>query len=161
MKIRGAPAARWLVTAGALALAGCEAEAEDPATHACEHVSDAGTAVTASDAMDASTPEIALGDEPHTVTLAAATPGYVRVEVEGDTAALLFVGTADVLQGLFHGTDEESLPEPSPNDLCADDIPEHYDLDFHEAGSYYLELLSAPGGDVWLLLASAAGHGHE
>ncbi|MCK6529513.1 hypothetical protein L6R50_18825 [Myxococcota bacterium] len=161
MMIRNAHAARWLLTAGALALAGCEPEVEDPAAHACEHVSEAGTAVTASDVMDANTPEIVLGEEPHTVTLAAATPGYVRVEIEGDTAALLFAGTADVVQGLFHGTEEESLPEPSPNDLCAEDIPEHYDLDFHEAGSYYLELLSAQGGDVWLLLSSAEGHGHE
>lgn len=151
-----------MLTVLTLALLGCSSgeEAEDPEVHACEHVGEAGTAVTAG-ADTASAPAIAVGQEPYTVTLVDGAAGYVSVEVTEDTPALLFVGTADVAANLWHGDEEEGLPEPSPNELCAEDIPEHFDLDFHEAGTYYLTFGPAAVSEVWLMLSSAEGHAHE
>jgi hypothetical protein len=137
-----------------------EKEGEDPEVHACEHVSEGGTAITAG-ADTASAPGIAVGDEPYTVTLVDSAPGYLSIEISEDTPALLFMGTADVAATLWHGEEEEGLPDPAPNDLCPDDIPEHFDLDFHEAGTFYLELGPAAVSDVWLYLSSAEGHAHE
>lgn len=133
---------------------------EDPEAHACEHAADAGTTVVAG-ADAASAGAIAIGEEPYTVTLVDGAAGFVAVEVTGDTPALLFLGTADVAASLWHGDEEVGLPSPAPNDLCPDDIPEHYDLDLHEAGTWTIELGPAAVADVWLLLSSAEGHGHE
>ena len=151
-----------MLAALALSLFACSTaeEVEDPSAHACEHVAEAGTAVTAG-ADPASAGAIAIGEEPFTVTLVDGAAGYVSIAITEDTPALLFMGTADVAASLWHGETEEGLPEPSPNDLCEDDIPEHYDLDFHEAGTYYLELGPAAVTEVWLNLASAEGHGHD
>jgi len=135
-------------------------EVEDPEAHACEHVAEAGTAVTAG-ADPASAGAISVGEEPYTVTLVDGAAGYVSIAIDGDTPALLFMGVADVAATLWHETEEEGLPAPAPNDLCPTDIPEHYDLDFHEAGTYYLELGPAAVSDVWVMLTSAEGHAHS
>ena len=142
-------------------LFGCASEeaVEDPEAHACEHVTEAGTAVTAA-ADTASAPGISVGEEPYTVALVDGAAGYVSIEISEDTPALLFLGTAGVASNLWHGDEEEGLPEGAPSEACADDIPEHFDLDFHEAGTYYLELGPAAVTDVWLLLTSAEGHAH-
>ncbi len=151
-----------MLVALALMLSGCTSteKEEDPAAHACEQVAEAGTAVAAG-ADPAAAGAITIGEAPFTVTLVDSAPGYVSVEVTGDTAALLFLDTADVAASLWHGDEEVGLPDPAPNELCPDEIPEHYDLDFHEAGTWTLELGPAAVPDVWLLLISAEGHGHE
>lgn len=133
---------------------------EDPAEHACEHRAEAGTAITAGPDVDSGA-AITIGEEPYTVTLPDQAAGFVSVEVTGDTPVLLFLGTADVAAELYHDGTAEGLPEPGPVDQCADDIPEHYDLDLHEAGTYTLELGPAAVSEVWLMLMSAEGHAHE
>lgn len=134
---------------------------EDPAEHACEHAGTQSGTLTAGAAMDTTAPVLPLDGEPYEVTLVAGAPGYLAVEIPGDTAALLFAGTADVVTGWYNGTEDAGLPEGAPNELCADDIPEHFDLDFHTAGTWYIEVGPAAVADVWLMLASAEGHAHE
>ncbi len=136
------------------------AAAEDPMEHACEHAAELGAAVTAG-ADRASAPVFSISEEPSTVTLVSGATGYLKVEVTGDTAALLFAGTADVVTGLSEGETPAILPTGAPNERCADDIPEHFDLDFHEAGSWYIEVGPAAVDSVWLLLTSAEGHAHD
>lgn len=144
-----------------LVLAACSGDAaEDPSVHACEMVGDPGTAVTAAATLEDATPDLAVDGAPYTVTLVDGAPGYVGIEVTGDTPALLFMGLADVVAEL-HGPDGAAvgLPDPAPVDACAE-IPEHYDLDLHEAGTWVLELGPAAVADVWLLLHEADGHAH-
>jgi hypothetical protein len=136
------------------------AEVEDPLSHACEYTAELGSAVTAG-ADRASAPAFPLGEEPATVTLVPGATGYLKVEVTGDTAALLFAGTADVVNGLSQGDSAATLPTGAPNERCADDIPEHFDLDFHEAGDWYIEVGPAAIESVWLMLTSAEGHTHD
>lgn len=133
---------------------------EDPTEHACEHRTEAGTAVTAG-ADVATAASIPISEEPYTVTLTDGAPGFVAVDVPGDTAALLFLGTADVAAELYQDGTAVGLPEPGPVDLCATDIPEHFDLDFHEAGTWTIELGPSAVSEVWLMLMSAEGHSHE
>jgi hypothetical protein len=134
---------------------------EDPLEHACEHYAEgAGTAISAG-----ATPEeaasVSIGEEAYTVSLVESTPGYVGVTVTGDTAAILFVNTADVAANLWNGSEEVGLPEAAPNDACPTDIPEHYDLDLHTAGTWYIELGPAAVAEVWLMVAPAGDHVDE
>jgi hypothetical protein len=133
------------------------AAAEDPAEHACEHVEDMGTPLTA--ATDrASASVLAVAEEPYAITLPTSAPGFVKIEapLEG----LLFVGTADVVTGLFRDASTTSEPlEAAPNEFCADDIPEHFDLDL-DSGSLTVQLGPSAVSPVWVLLADAAGHQH-
>jgi hypothetical protein len=149
----------------AAVLGGCgsddepDAIAEDPAEHACEHVTVVGTTVEAAPERSAA-PTIAISESPYTVELVTSGPGYLRIQ--GPLEALLFVGTADVLNALYHADAiETELPEASPNEFCASEIPEHFDLDLHETDSFYLELGPAAVPRVWLLLSSAVGHAHQ
>jgi hypothetical protein len=135
---------------------------EDPAALACEERDEAGDAITAATARDDSAPEIAIDGEPRTVTLPDGEAGYVRVEIEEDTLALLLLQAENVVTGLYHGDEEEELVSAAAVDACAQDIPEHFDVDFHEAGTYYLRLGPSALPEVWLLLADAEGHAdHE
>ena len=134
------------------------AEEEDPSEHACEHISEAGTSVTAS-SDPASAPSISVGEEPYTISLVSGEAGYISATVDADTPALLFVGEADVVTSLQHDGAEETLPAPAPNELCPDDIPEHFDLDLH-AGTWVIGLGPVGITDVWLMLASSEGHAH-
>lgn len=147
-----------------LALAACgddghghEDELEDPSEHACEHASESGRAVTASEFVETAV-MLALGDEPATVALVPGTAGYVALEAPAE--ALLFAGHADVVTGLSLNGEEIDLPSPTPNEFCPNDIPEHYDLDLEEPGAYVLKLGPAGVGSVWLVYTAAAGHGH-
>jgi hypothetical protein len=134
-------------------------EGEDLAAHACEHAGEAGdTIAAAADTMNA--PELPMDGEPHTVTLVPGAAGFVSVAVDGDTAALLFAGTPDVVTGLYEGDEEQTLGEEAPNEDCPDDIPAHFDLDFHDAGTWYVEVGPAAVADVWLLLIEGT-HEHE
>jgi len=145
------------------ALSGCAAgkeEEEDPLAHACEVIADAGTAITAG-ADIASAPGIQIGDTPYTVTLVDGASSFVSVNVSGDTAAILFMGTADVVQTLYQDGADAGLAEGAPDDLCPEDVPEHYDVDLHTAGTWTFELGPAAVSDVWLLLHDAEGHAHE
>jgi hypothetical protein len=132
--------------------------AEDPAEHACEHIAEAGTAVAAG-ADRAGAPALTIAEEPYTVTLLSGAPGFVKIE--GPLEGLLFAGTADVVTALFHGdsTDDE-LPAASPTAFCSAEIPEHYDLDLHESGPFYVQLGPAQVPDVWLMLIDAGAHAH-
>lgn len=143
-----------------LSLFACEAEvaAEDPIEHACEQAATAGDALDSSATMDDSTALLPIDSEPYTVALIDGTPSYVAVEVSEDTATLLFVGTADVVTGLYNGAEEVELPASEGVDVCPDDIPEHFDLDFHTAGTWYIQLGPAAITEVWLLLSTAEGH---
>ncbi len=140
-------------------LLACAAEEESIEEHACEHATEAGGALTAG-ATREDAPELPLDGEPYTVTLVDGASGFLAVPVTGDTAALLFAGTADVVTGFYEGDTAVTLPEAAPIEDCADDIPAHYDLDFHEAGTWYLEVGPAAVSEVWLLLGEGA-HGHE
>lgn len=137
-----------------------EAEHEDPAEHACEHAGEEGERLRASSERDDSAPEIALGDEPFTIELTGDEPGYVRVEVDEDTPVLLFASAENVVTGLFHEDQEEAIDAAGPNEFCEDDIPEHFDLDLHEPGTYYLQLGPSVLDEAWILLTEAEGHGH-
>lgn len=133
---------------------------EDPAEHACEQTDEAGDRVSAGADRDDSAPRIELGDEPVTVELAGDEPRYLRVEVDEDTPVLLFASAENVVTGLFHGDEEEEIDAAGPNELCEQDIPEHFDLDLHEPGTYYLQLGPSALDKVWILLVGAEGHAH-
>jgi hypothetical protein len=137
-----------------------QTEEEDPAEHACVLGSDEGESITAGEQRGASAPEIELGHAPFTVALSEDAPSYLRIEASEDTPAVLFVSAADVVTGLYHEDDEEALDSAGPNPFCDDDIPEHFDLDLHEAGTYYLELAPSALSEVWIMLVEAEGHAH-
>jgi hypothetical protein len=148
------------------ALVGCgddeeEATVPDPAELACDEVDEAGEHIEASTERDDSAPEIELGGEPYTVALSDTEPTYVRIEISEDTPALLLLGTEDAVAALYHEDDEEELVSAGPAEQCADEIPEHFDIDFHEAGTYYVELAPSASSTVWLLLARADGHAED
>lgn len=137
------------------------AKEEDPLEHACEHFAEGpGTAVSAG-ATPEEAPGLTIGEEAYTVSLVAGAAGYVGINVTGDTAAILFLNTADVANNLWKGTEEVGLPEAAPDDFCPDDLPEHYDLDLHTAGSWYIELGPAAVADLWLMVAPAGDHVDE
>ncbi|MCC7538251.1 MAG: hypothetical protein IT379_18645 [Deltaproteobacteria bacterium] len=158
----------WRVVAivaavAAPSLMGCgedEPAVEDPSEHACEHRSIAGAAL-ASSAERATAPTITVGEETYTVTPSATERTYLRVVVTRDTPALLFTSVANVVTGLYEGDAQVTLPAGAPNELCAAEIPEHFDLDFHEAGDWFIELGPSAVPSFWLLLTEATGHAHE
>ena len=137
-----------------------EAEHEDPAEHACEHTSESGDSVSAGAERDSTAPRIGIGDEPFTVALRDGEPGYVRIEVDEDTPVLLFASAENVVTGLYHEEDEEEIEGAGANEFCDDDIPEHFDLDLHEPGTYYLQLGPSALDEVWILVTEAEGHSH-
>lgn len=149
------------MTALLISLLACSGgKTEDPEEHACEAIGEAGTTITAAAAMDDTAPSITPGEDPYTVTLVDSAAGYVAIEVAEDTPALLFMGTADVAADLYmpDGT-AMGLPDAAPVEACAE-VPEHFDLDLHDAGTWYLELGPAAVAEVWLLL-HAGGHEHD
>ncbi|HEY8944938.1 MAG TPA: hypothetical protein VIM73_11785 [Polyangiaceae bacterium] len=155
---------KWLVVPSfALLLTACgddaptESAEEDPAEHACEHAGEQGTEVTASDTAD-SAPELALSDEPYTVILTPGSVGYVSLETPAE--ALLLAAQADVVTGLFLDGEELPLGEGAPNEFCAEDVPEHFDMDLDEAGTYTLRLGPVGVDSIWLAYVPAAGHAH-
>lgn len=154
-----------LALAGALMGCGSEDDEEegrpDPAELACEEIDEVGETIEAPTTRDDRAPEIELSGEPQTVTLSETEPTYVRIEIAEDTAAILLLGTEDAVAGLYHGDEEEELVSAGPVEHCAEDIPEHFDVDFHEAGTYYLELAPSAASTLWLLLSEAAGHADE
>ncbi len=163
LTISALPASLPLLPLLALAaLSGCAAgkEEEDPLAHACEVIADAGTAITAGADID-SAPGIQIGDTPYTVTLVPGAASYVSVNVSGDTAAILFMGTADIAQTLYQDGADVGLSEGAPDDLCPEDVPEHYDVDLHTAGTWTFELGPAAVSEVWLLLHDAGAHVDE
>jgi hypothetical protein len=133
-------------------------EEESPEAHACEVVGDAGAAVIAAEDR-AAAPAIEVGEAPYTVTLVSGAAAYVAVEVTEETEALLFAGEADIVTSLFLDDVEQTLPAPAPNELCAEDIPEHFDLDL-TPGTWNIGVGPAGATEVWLLLHSAEGHAH-
>jgi hypothetical protein len=134
---------------------------DDPAVLACAERDEAGESLTASSAPDESAPALEIDGEPRTVALPDGEAGYVRVEIGEDTFALLLLEAENVVTGLYHGDEEEELISAGPVDPCADDIPEHFDVDFHEAGTYYVRLGPSALPEVWLVLADGAGHGDD
>jgi hypothetical protein len=138
-----------------------EASLPDPAELACEETDEAGSEVTAATERDETAPEVEIGGEPYTVALSADEPTYLRVEVTEDTAAILLLGTEDAVTALYHEQEEEELSSAGPDEFCADEIPEHFDVDLHEPGTYFIELAPSAQPEVWLLLLNAEGHGHD
>lgn len=151
-----------LLTAGVATACGGDdsstAAGEDPEVHACEQASQAGsTLAAAEDAPNA--PSLAVSETPYTVTLPSGKPGYLRLE--GPLTALLFFGTANVATGLVYGTETtDLLPEGAPDEHCAAEIPEHFDLDLAASGDHFLRLGPAAVPSVWLMLTEAGGHAH-
>ena len=147
----------------ALTLSACPTgeEGEDPGEHACEHITEAGTAVTAAADRDSSgDAEITMQDEPWDVALTSGEEGWLSIVVDEDHGAILFADTADVVTGLFHNDEtEDELPTAAPNAYCSDDIPEHWDLDLHE-GTWHLQLGPAAVDGLWLMLIEGE-HEHE
>lgn len=134
-------------------------EAEDPADHACEHVTEAGEAITASETMD-DVPELEESEEPYTITLVDGAAGYVGIHAHGDEGLLLFTDTADVIMALYDADGVDAgLPTPSAVEACAEDLPEHYHLGLTE-GEWTLELGPAAVDSVWLMLLASGDHEH-
>jgi len=136
------------------------AEPPDPAEAACVEVDEAGHPITASSTRDDAAPEIEIGAEPYAVRVSPDDPTFVRVEVAEDTAALLLVDTTDAVAALYHGPDEEPLESAGADEFCPEEIPEHFDLDLHQPGTYFIELGPSAVPEVWLLLSGAEGHAH-
>jgi hypothetical protein len=131
---------------------------EDPGAHACEHVNEAGTAVTAGDSR-ATAAEIAIAEEPYTVTLVSGAPSFVKIASGAD--ALLFTKATGVVTAMYRDQETTSLlAAAEPNDACPSEIPEHFDLELEMAGTYYVELAPAATPSVWLALTAASGHAH-
>lgn len=158
----------WLFLTSLLALAGCSDDreitdlpVEDPAEHACEQVSDDGQAVEAT-ADQADAPVLSVSAAPYAVTLpesGAARAGFVKLR--GPADLLLFTDTEAVVTSfLAPGSDTNELPEPAPNEFCADALPEHFDLDLEESGDYVVALGPTSAESVWLMVLDAADHGH-
>lgn len=143
------------------AACGTEEEAEDPAVHACEQVAEAAAELTASASPDDTAPELAFDGEPVRVALPAGMAGYVRVVTDApEELGILFFDRTEVLNGIVH--EGASLPATSAgaNAFCPDEIPEHFDVDFEEPGTYFLELGPTATDEVWMILSDAGGHGH-
>jgi hypothetical protein len=154
------------ITALAVAsvLVGCgddDGDVPDPTAAACDEIDEAGDRIEAATARDDDAPRIELGGEPFTVALSDVEPTYVRIDIAEESAAVLLLGAEDAVSALYHGDEEEELVPAGPVEHCADDIPEHFDVDFHEAGTYFLELAPSAASTLWLVLADATGHGHE
>jgi len=133
----------------------------DPAAHACEHVDEAGTAITAGATMDATAPEIDLsGEGIYTITLVDSAAGYVRLESDEDHEIIFFLDTADVVQTAYLDGTEVTLPATSPNSECSDDLPDHFHLDA-EPGTWHIELGPAAVTSVWLMLVEGGEHEHH
>jgi hypothetical protein len=153
------------VIPAALAASACgddhdhDAAGEDPAEHACEHAGHAGTAITAA-ATAAEAPLISVGEEPYTVTLVEGAESFVAIQAPLE--ALLFAAPASIVTGLYEGESgtNDLLAQPAPNEFCASDIPEHWDLDLEGNSKYVLRLAPAAVPSVWLLLQAATGHSH-
>lgn len=146
----------------ALLLAGCPAEeTEDPGEHACEHTGVAGTAATAAaDRAGDADAAIEIQEEPWTVALTPGEEGWLSIAVDADTAALMFVGAADVVTGLYlDDGDADELPDGTPDGFCEEDIPEHFHLEL-APGTWHLKLGPAAIDSLWLMLMSAEGHEH-
>lgn len=142
----------------ALACAKVEEEPEDLAAHACEHAAEAGLAVTAGATREDAAP-IAPAEEPYAVALADGA-GWLSIAVDSPMDALLFLGTADVVNGLYLDDGaEDALAVGAPNELCPDEIPEHFDLEL-DPGTWHLELGPSAVSEVWLLLVDGA-HAHD
>jgi hypothetical protein len=143
----------------AIPLLGCNVmEPELLPEHACERVEVAGTSITAADSIeDDASAAIHPSLEPWTVDLPSGAPGFVRMEIEEDASAVLFLGTAGVVQSLSYCDCPVPLHEPAPNGYCTEEIPEHYHLDLWP-GVWHLELLGT--GSTWLMLAPLE-HAHE
>jgi hypothetical protein len=138
---------------------------EDPAEHACEVFEDGETTpVTAGDAAD-NGDELDPSEAAFSVTLiddgTGVYSGYVILDVhEAELDALLFAGTADVVNGLWLDGADVGLPTPAPNEFCGDDIVEHWEMELTE-GEYALELGPAAVDSLWLMFMEAEGHGHD
>lgn len=145
-----------------LSLFACTAsdEVEDPSAQACEHI-DASDATLPAGATTGNAVVIPMDGAPYTVTLQDSVPSYLSVQIEADTPAMLFAGTADVVSALYDGEEAVPLPAPAPNAECPEDIPEHFDLDFDMPGTWYIQLGPAAVTEVWLSLAPAGGHVRE
>lgn len=144
-------------------LAGCNVMEPEPiAVHACEHVDAEGTEVEAATSMDDALPtSIEISMEPYLVTLPPGAGGYVRIVVEEDSTAVLFVGTEGSVQSLSFCDYEVELADPAPNGMCSEEIPEHYHLHLW-SGIWHLELGPTTGDEVWLMLVPLVhAHTHE
>jgi hypothetical protein len=133
----------------------------DPAAAACEEIDEPGSAITAGAAADDTAPIVEIGAEPYRVTLPASGSGFARVvTTEPETTAIAFFRASGVLTRILEsdGATEVPLASAGANEACEADIPEHFDLDFEEPGTYYLELTSASA--PWFFLSSAEGHAH-
>lgn len=88
---------------------------------------------------------------------------YVAFTPEEDGELVLFADTAGVVMGLFEDGAEQTLPEGSPNDECAADIPEHWHLEDLTRGSIYtLQLGPTAAAELHLVIAHHEGeHEHD
>lgn len=150
-----APALVWAAGCGT------EEEAEDPAAHACEQVAEAASELTASMSPDETAPELGMDGEPVRIALPPASAGYVRVVTDApEELGILFFDRTEVLGAILHEGGSLPLTSAGANGFCPDEIPEHFDVDFEEAGTYFLELGPTATDEVWMILSDAGGHGH-
>jgi hypothetical protein len=133
----------------------------DPAELACMETAEPGTPIAATETRDmATTPLVAIGAEPYLVTLPASGTGYLRLETdEPEEIAILFFAGSGALTGIYDASGTAlSITSAGAVSFCPSELPEHFDVDFETAGTYFLELTSA--ADVWLLVSGGEGHAH-
>lgn len=138
-----------------------DAAAPDPAELACAEILEDGTPIDAGAAADATAPLVEIGAEPYLVSLRSSGSGFVRVvTTTPETPAIAFFRATGVLTRVLAADGTTALPLASagPDPFCDVDLPEHFDLDFETAGTFYLELTSA--SDAWFFFSSADGHAH-
>lgn len=138
----------------------------DPAEVACESVAGVTVPIVAAEDHPGSSPgldpesvpEVLHGADPYRVTMPASGTGYLRlVTTEADEELVLFLGSTSVLTEVYDETGAAlGVVSAGANPFCESDIPDHFDLDFRDPGTYFLELTSA--ADVWLLLSEGEGH---
>lgn len=155
--------AAWTLTL-TLTLAGCGDDHDDepdPAMLACDELGESPREVTAADAREATAPQIAFDGEPVRVSLPAGAAGYVRVVTdEPEELGILLFDQTDALAAIWFEDTSMAPISAGENPFCPDEIREHFDVDFEEQGTYYLELGPTASDSVWMILSGAEGHGH-
>jgi hypothetical protein len=125
-----------------LMFAACGSTEEEPSidVEACELIEQPASAVSAN-ADRTMAPEITVGEVPYDVTGSATEMTYLRIDVDAPGEAVMFLKQANVSSGKYYfGTEVNNLPASEANENCPADIPDHYHVEFSDAGTYAIEL---------------------
>jgi hypothetical protein len=137
-----------------------EHEEHDEGEELCERRDETPQPITAS-ATRQEAPTIEAG-VPYLVTLPAAAPGFVALDVDEEMELLAFVEHSNILADLYHGETAEGVTPAGAFEHCPEVYGDHVHLDLHEPGKYALELGPTASDSAWLLLVDGdhAEHDH-